>query len=79
VPALYFKFGFEMGSPQEALQKAWLKERYHAPSDDVNQPVDLQAAADFVQVMLSVTEATANRPARPQWHAQSFFRRFANQ
>jgi peptidase M28-like protein len=77
VPALYFKLGYEKGSPQEALQKAWLKERYHAPSDDVNQPVNLQAAADFVQVMLSVTEATANRPARPQWHAQSFFRRFS--
>ncbi len=47
VPSLAMKVGFEKGSPEEAIEKKWLTERYHAPSDDLNQPVDLGAAAKF--------------------------------
>ncbi len=77
VPSLFFKVGYEKGSPEEAIAKQWLKERYHAPSDDVNQPVDLKAAADFNRVMRLLAEAVANETARPQWNPESFFRRFA--
>jgi len=76
VPSLFFKVGYEKGSPEEAVAKRWLKERYHAPSDDVNQPVDLKAAADFNRVILALAEAVANQPERPQWNQDSFFRRF---
>jgi len=47
VPALAFKFGYIAGTPEEKIFKVWYSERYHAPSDDVNQPVDLAAAAQF--------------------------------
>jgi len=77
VPALAFKVGYEKGSPEEATAKQWLKERYHAPSDDIHQPVDLKAAADFNKVILALAEAVANQEARPQWNANSFFKRFA--
>ena len=77
VPSLFFKVGYEKGSPEEAIAKQWLKERYHAPSDDVNQPVDLKAAADFNRVIRMLAEAVANETARPQWNQDSFFRRFA--
>jgi len=77
VPSLFFKVGYEKGSPEEGIAKKWLKERYHAPSDDVNQPVDLKAAADFNRMMLLLAETVANQTARPQWNQDSFFRRFA--
>jgi len=77
VPSLFFKVGYEKGSPEEAIAKQWLKERYHAPSDDVNQPVDLKAAADFNRVIRVLAETVANETARPQWNRESFFRRFA--
>jgi hypothetical protein len=77
VPSLFFKVGYEKGSPEEAIAKRWLKERYHAPSDDVHQPVDLKAAADFNRVIRTLAEAVANETARPQWNPESFFRRFA--
>ncbi len=77
MPSLFFKVGYEKGSPEEGIAKKWLKERYHAPSDDVNQRVDLKAAADFNRVMLLLGEAVANQAARPQWNRDSFFRRFA--
>ena len=77
VPALAFKFGFLPGSKEENLHKEWLKNRYHAPSDDVNQPVDLAAAAQFNHIVLELAERVANSPERPQWNKDSFFRRFA--
>jgi len=78
IPALAFKFGYLPGSPEEKLHKEWLKNRYHAPSDDVNQPVDKAAAAQFNQIILSLIERVADTPQRPEWKADSFFRRFAS-
>jgi hypothetical protein len=77
IPALAFKFGYLPGSPEEKLHKDWLKNRYHAPSDDLNQPVDKAAAAQFNQIILHLIERVANANARPQWKPDSFFRRFA--
>ena len=77
VPALAFKFGYLKGSLEEQLHKDWLKNRYHAPSDDLNQPVDTDAAAQFNEIILHLAERVANASAKPQWKADSFFRRFA--
>ncbi|BAC92364.1 M20/M25/M40 family metallo-hydrolase [Gloeobacter violaceus] len=77
VPALAFKFGYEKGSAEEKLQKAWLTTRYHAPSDDINQPVDLEAAAKFNRIIEGLLVRVANQSERPEWNAASFFKRFA--
>ena len=77
IPALSLKVGFDMGSPEHAIVKKWRTERYHAPSDDLNQPIDRQAAGDFNRMYLRLIEAVANRPERPSWNPDSFFRRFA--
>jgi Zn-dependent M28 family amino/carboxypeptidase len=77
VPALAFKFGYLKGSPEEKLHKDWLKNRYHAPSDDLDQPVDKAAAAEFNHIILELAARVANDPNRPQWNKDSFFRRFA--
>jgi hypothetical protein len=50
--------------------------RYHAPSDDLNQPVDFSAAAKFEDIERAMTLNIANSDARPQWKPDSFFRRF---
>ena len=78
IPALAFKFGYLPGSPEEKLHKDWLTNRYHAPSDDLNQPVDKAAAAQFNDLILHLIERVANAAARPQWKPDSFFRRFAS-
>jgi hypothetical protein len=54
-----------------------LTNRYHAPSDDLSQPVDLKAAGQYNRLMMTLAEAVANGAARPKWKADSFFRRFA--
>src|SRR5437660_5852975 len=45
VPSVKCDVTFEPGTAEQKIFKDWLTNRYHAPSDDVNQPVDLQAAA----------------------------------
>ncbi len=77
VPAVKVDFGFEIGSPEQQIFKDWLTNRYHAPSDDVNQPVDLQAAAVYEEFTRRLLVETANAPVRPQWKRDSFFRRYA--
>ncbi len=77
IPALAFKFGYRKGTAEEKLVQAWLKERYHAPSDDLEQPLDKEAAAKYNRVLASMVESAANAPAAPQWKDASFFKRFA--
>ena len=77
IPSLAMKVGFEPGTPQEQVFKSWLTERYHAPSDDANQPVDLSAAAGFEELVRTLTISIANADQRPAWNPDSFFRRYA--
>lgn len=77
IPAVKLDYGAEPGTPEHAVYKAWLTQRYHAPSDDLNQPVDLEAAARYEEIIRALLIETANTDARPQWKADSFFRRYA--
>jgi len=77
IPALAFKFGYVPGTPEEKIFQGWLRTRYHAPSDDASQPVDLVAAAQFDRVIERLLISVANDPEKPQWLPNSFFRRFA--
>ena len=77
VPAVKVDVGFELGTPEQKIFKDWLTNRYHAPSDDVRQPVDLQTAANYEEFTRRLLLDTANIPARPRWKPDSFFRRYA--
>jgi Zn-dependent M28 family amino/carboxypeptidase len=77
VPALALKVGFAPGSPEAEIDATWTKERYHAPSDDLQQPIDLGAAVTFTRLVGALSAEVANHPAKPRWKPTSFFRRFA--
>jgi hypothetical protein len=62
---------------QEKLFKEWLTVRYHAPSDDLDQPIDRAAAAKYEDVIRTLMTDVANAAQAPQWKADSFFRRYA--
>jgi Zn-dependent M28 family amino/carboxypeptidase len=78
IPAVMIAFGSRKGSPEEATEKAWLTNRYHGPSDDLSQPVDLPAAAAYNHFMMTLATTVANDTARPKWKPESFFKRFAS-
>jgi Zn-dependent M28 family amino/carboxypeptidase len=77
IPALAMGVGFEPGSPERQIFKDWLTQRYHAPSDDLNQPVDLSAAAKYEEIIRSLMLRVAGSQEHPQWKTDSFFRRYA--
>jgi hypothetical protein len=77
VPSLAFKFGYEFGTAEDKIFHDFIRDRYHKPSDDLNQPVDKAAAAKFDRIMVSLLERVADSAARPQWKDDSFFKRFA--
>ena len=77
VPSIALKIKYAEGSPEAAFEKAWTTARYHAPQDDVDQPVDLGAADAFNRYLVALTTRVADNAARPAWNGDSFFRRFA--
>ena len=77
IPALAMKVGSTPGSPEQKTFKDWLAQRYHAPSDDLNQPVNLESAGRYEDVIRGLMISVANGDRRPQWAPDSFFRRFA--
>jgi Zn-dependent M28 family amino/carboxypeptidase len=78
VPALAFKFGWVMGSPEYKAWRAWLAERYHSTDDDLTQPVDFAAAAQFNDFFADLGRAVADDPSLPHYLDSSFFKRFEN-
>ncbi|MGE4085811.1 MAG: M28 family metallopeptidase [Vicinamibacterales bacterium] len=77
VPALAMKVGYEEGSPEARIAADWTRERYHGPADDLAQPIDRTAAVLFTDLTAKLCVQVANRAERPEWKAESFFRRFA--
>ncbi len=77
IPAIELDYTAEPGTPGAKVFKDWLTQRYHAPSDDVNQPVDLHAAAVYEEIIRQLMVQVANADARPAWKPDSFFRRYA--
>jgi len=78
IPALAMKDGYAKGSPEEIVFKSWLTDRYHAVTDDLQQPVDKTAAATFDLLAARLLERVANEGSRPTWKSDSFFRRYAS-
>jgi Peptidase family M28 len=76
IPSVAMSVGYRPGTPEAATHKQWLTQRYHAPSDDVNQPVDLEAAGKFEDIVEALAVKVADTPQRPRWENDSFFRRF---
>jgi len=78
IPSVIMDVFYEANSPEAQTFKDWLTQRYHAPSDDTDQPVDLHAAALYEQIVRRLLVDTANDAQRPQWKADSFFKRYAS-
>lgn len=71
IPATNFVFGYEPGSASEAIYRQWYRTGYHRPQDDLNQPIDWQAAADFNHFFYKLVDRVANQSQAPAWKADS--------
>ncbi len=73
IPATGFIFGYEPGSPDEAVYRRWYAERYHSPADDIKQPWVPEAAAKFNDFFGTLVQTLANAPQKPAWKPGSTF------
>jgi Zn-dependent M28 family amino/carboxypeptidase len=71
VPATGFVFGYDPGTEAERRYRQWYAIRYHRPQDDMTQPIDFTAAADFNRFFYRLTAAVADAPERPAFLAGS--------
>ncbi|NWG91870.1 MAG: M20/M25/M40 family metallo-hydrolase [Parvularculaceae bacterium] len=70
-PAVFLVPGFANGGA--AAFEAFLKDRYHRPSDDVAQPIDYAALARFTELNVKIARALANGDETPAWIEGDFF------
>ena len=79
VPALYIEEGLQTVNPNldgKKMQFDWEVQRYHQPSDDINQPLDFNATVKCTRVDLAVGYEVAQQTERPHWNAGDFFNKF---
>jgi Zn-dependent M28 family amino/carboxypeptidase len=76
VPALAMKFGWTADSPEYKVWRQWLAQRYHSMEDNLSQPVDTSAAAQFNSFLGDLARRVANNASRPHYSESSFFHRF---
>lgn len=76
VPSVAFKFGYQKGDPEEKIFQHWYASRYHGVRDDAEQPVDLEAAAQFNDLLRALLVRVADADEAPKWNEDSFFKRF---
>jgi Zn-dependent M28 family amino/carboxypeptidase len=74
VPAVNFVFGYLPGTESERIYRRWYREGYHRPQDDVKQPMDWKAAADFNRFFYSLVDRVADAQSAPAWAPASPFR-----
>jgi Zn-dependent M28 family amino/carboxypeptidase len=74
IPAVNFVFGYDPGSESEAIYRQWYRAGYHKPQDDLEQPIDWQAAADFNRFFYALVERVADAQQPPSWKPGSTLR-----
>jgi hypothetical protein len=75
IPALVFKFGFAKGTPEFQTEHDWRANRYHSPSDDLDQPVMKEDAVKLDDFVAALAMRVANADSRPHWLPDSVFRK----
>lgn len=77
IPALYLNIGVETpaeaGIDGRAMLKEFLTTHYHQPSDDLDLPIDWDAAALFADVHIELLRDLANTSQAIKWSPGSFF------
>jgi hypothetical protein len=71
IPAVFMVPGF--AGAGEKQFRAFLKDHYHQPGDDLSLPFDWEAGALFARVNTHIVMGLANVDQAPRWNAGDFF------
>lgn len=76
IPALALDAGMKTSKPginTDELVREWTRARYHAPQDDLNQPMDFDAVATVMKANFLVGYEVVNARERPRWNEGDYF------
>lgn len=76
IPALSVGEGLKAKDPNVDGRKFlenWIETRYHAPADDINQPLDFNATIQYMQITFLMGYDVAQARQRPTWKHGDFF------
>ncbi len=71
IPSVFLVTG--PGGEGAVAGKAFEKNHYHQPSDDMTLPFNWGAATKFVALNLAIARELADAPERPRWNKGDFF------
>lgn len=74
IPATAFVFGYRSGSRSEEIYRQWYRTGYHKPQDDLKQPMDFKAAANFNRFFYQLVDRVADQWSPPAWKPGSKLR-----
>ena len=72
---LELEFGFAKGTREFDIEHDWRANRYHAPSDDLGQPLLKDEAVKLDDFVAALARRVADTDSRPTWLANSIFRK----
>ena len=76
IPSVFLVPGMTSQTPATdglEILKTFLRTHYHSPSDDLDLPVDWEAADQFTRINTRIGLAVANETSRPTWNSGDFF------
>ena len=76
VPALFVTAGMKSGDPKIDGAKShveWRRNNYHAPQDDMSQPIDFDSGARFARLNVLIGWQIAEEEQAPRWNTGDFF------
>jgi Zn-dependent M28 family amino/carboxypeptidase len=73
IPALVFKFGFAKGTREFDIERDWRSNRYHAPSDDLGQPLLKDEAVKLDDFVAALARRVADAEGPPRMAGPQYF------
>ena len=76
VPSVFLMTGFKSKDPNidgGKVFREFLSTHYHSHSDEIELPIQYDAAAQFAEVNMMIGIEIANQTERPTWNSDSFF------
>ena len=76
MPSIFLVTGtgsFDKNENVAELVQRFLRTHYHQPTDDMNLPINWDAAVRFAELNYALGVGIANNPKRISWNAGDFF------
>ncbi len=76
IPCVYLAEGVGSSDPAvdgHAVLRAYMRDHWHQPSDDLSQPIEWETALKFARATVRVGYRIAMEEERPTWNEGDFF------